>query len=181
MFVLPVPVSCLSTPSSSSLSPLYLPLPLISSSSLSHFLFLSLSFPLSLSLSPPPPHPIHQAAKCNPPIEEGDQVLYINGKSVAEQSHDNVIQMIRTSREQNPNEMVVIVKPRNLTRVIPSSESEAISQVADAGHVLRQSLTHLKESLSNSGILSLQFDVSQGRRGKREKGRIRVELEVEEN
>ena len=89
--------------------------------------------------------------------------------------------MIRTSREQNPNEMVVIVKPRNLTRVIPSSETEAISQVADAGHVLRQSLTHLKESLSNSGILSLQFDVSQGRRGKREKGRIRVELEVEEN
>lgn len=164
-----------------SLSP-YLPPPLFSSSSFPPFLFpLPTSFPPSHSSflsSPLPlpfiplstPLPTHQAARCNPPVEEGDQVLYINGKSVAEQSHDNVIKMIRTSREQNPNEMVVIVKPRNLTRVIPSSESEAISQVADAGHMLRQSLTHLKESLANNSILSLQFDVSQGRRRKKRGG-----------
>ena len=43
-----------------------------------------------------------QASLCNPPLEEGDQVLYICGKSVAEKTHDEIIGMIRASREEDP-------------------------------------------------------------------------------
>ena len=43
-----------------------------------------------------------QAALCNPPLEEGDQVLYICGKSVAEKTHEDIIKMIQASRDQDP-------------------------------------------------------------------------------
>ena len=42
-----------------------------------------------------------QAALCNPPLEEGDQVLYICGKSVAEKKHEEIIDMIQASRDQD--------------------------------------------------------------------------------
>jgi len=102
------------------------------------------------------------ASRSNPPIEEGDQVLHINGTSVTELTHDEVISMIRASGELNSSEMVVIVKPRNLTRVNPSTGSEALPKISDPGHMLRQSLTYLKESLASGSALSLQFDVSEG-------------------
>ena len=70
--------------------------------------------------------------------------------------------MIRNSGELNPSEMVVIVKPRNLTRVNPATGSEALPHIPDPGHMLRQSLTYLKESLASGSALSLQFDVSEG-------------------
>ena len=57
-----------------------------------------------------------QASKCNPPLEEGDQIIYINGKSVTESSHDDVILMIKASMESFPPELVLIVKPKDLTR-----------------------------------------------------------------
>lgn len=81
---------------------------------------------------------------------------------MTELTHDEVISMIRASGELNSSEMVVIVKPRNLTRVNPSTGSEALPKISDPGHMLRQSLTYLKESLASGSALSLQFDVSEG-------------------
>ena len=62
---------------------------------------------------PPSLPPSLQAAHCNPPLEEGDQVLYINGKSVGDRTHDQVILMLRAGSGE---ELVLIVKPRDLSR-----------------------------------------------------------------
>ena len=107
----------------------------------------------------------HQASRSNPPIEEGDQVLHINGTSVTELTHKEVMSMIRAIGELNSSEMAVIVKPQNLTRDNPSTGSEALPKISDPGQMLRQSLTYLKESLASGNALSLQFDVSKGVEG----------------
>ena len=121
------------------------------------------SFPSSV----PPSLPLlsHQASRSNPPIEEGDQVLHINGTSVTELTHKEVMSMIRAIGELNSSEMAVIVKPQNLTRDNPSTGSEALPKISDPGQMLRQSLTYLKESLASGNALSLQFDVSKGVEG----------------
>ncbi|XP_064402254.1 tyrosine-protein phosphatase non-receptor type 4-like [Halichondria panicea] len=94
---------------------------------------------------------------CNPPLEEGDQILYINGKTVTEQTHDRLITMIATSREQSSRELVLIVKPRNLNRINPAPASLSESKLDDPGYMLRESLTILKESLVNGRSL-LHYD-----------------------
>ena len=134
-----------------------------------------------------------QAALCNPPLEEGDQVLYICGKSVAEKTHEQVIGMIRSSREVDPrwtwlkspfththththnkcalahwmyslphtfSELILIVKPRDLSRINPTINKRSLPQISDPGHMLRESLTCLKEMFLSERAL-LHFDVSQ--------------------
>lgn len=56
-------------------------------------------------------------------------------------------------------ELVMIVKPRNLKRINPSLVSPP-PQVDDPGHMLRESLTTLKGSLTSTKGL-LHFDVSE--------------------
>ena len=58
-----------------------------------------------------------------------------------------------------PSELVMIVKPRNLQRVNPILRSSAPTMDNDPGHMLRESLTSLKVTLS-SGKGLLHFDVS---------------------
>ncbi len=55
-------------------------------------------------------------------------------------------------------ELVLIVKPRNLNRINPAPASPSVSKLNDPGHMLRESLTMLKESLVNGRSL-LHFDV----------------------
>ena len=128
------PLTCLpnhssssSSSPSSSPSSLLLPLPLPSSSSSSS----SPSSPLLLSHlpSPTPPSPpspllllllsLSQAEKSNPPLEEGDQLLYINSKPVTHCRHEEVIGMIRASHDQTPCDLILIVKPKDLSRTNP--------------------------------------------------------------
>ena len=52
----------------------------------------------------------------------------------------------------------MIVKPRNLNRINPAPQSSPV-KLDDPGHMLRESLTTLKESLSSTKEL-LHFDVS---------------------
>lgn len=101
--------------------------------------------------------PDSPAVVCNPPVEEGDQVLYINGKSVADRTHEQVIMMIKASQETTPSELVLIIKPRDLSRVNPMVRAQASPQAADPGHMLRESLTHLKETIATGKAL-LHFD-----------------------
>ena len=73
----------------------------------------------TLSLTPPSPFPSLQAEKSNPPLEEGDQLLYINSKPVSHARHEEVITMIRASRDKTPMELILIVKPKDLSRTNP--------------------------------------------------------------
>jgi tyrosine-protein phosphatase non-receptor type 4 len=63
--------------------------------------------------------PQSPAEKSNPPLEEGDQLLYINSRPVSHCRHEEVIDMIRASRERTPCELILIVKPKDLSRTNP--------------------------------------------------------------
>lgn len=51
------------------------------------------------------------ADKCYPKLSEGDQVIYINGIDISLMSHDTVVDLIRTARDNPPGELILTVKP----------------------------------------------------------------------
>ena len=53
---------------------------------------------------------------CIPRLNEGDQVLYINGRDVSTHSHEQVVMFIRASRETHSGELVLIVRPNGKKR-----------------------------------------------------------------
>lgn len=52
-----------------------------------------------------------QADLCVPRLNEGDQVVLINGRDVAGHTHDQVVLLIRASCETHPGELVLLVRP----------------------------------------------------------------------
>lgn len=51
------------------------------------------------------------ADKSDPRVCVGDQVIMINGQNVKGLSHDQVVNLIRDSREYNGGELVLTIKP----------------------------------------------------------------------
>ena len=48
---------------------------------------------------------------CIPRLNEGDQVLFINGRDVSQHTHEQVVMFIRASRETHSGELVLVVRP----------------------------------------------------------------------
>ncbi|XP_071446930.1 tyrosine-protein phosphatase non-receptor type 4 isoform X1 [Hetaerina americana] len=51
------------------------------------------------------------ADKCYPRLNEGDQVLFISGHDVAGMTHEQVVNLIRSSRDTPPGELALTVRP----------------------------------------------------------------------
>ncbi|TRY74737.1 hypothetical protein TCAL_07031 [Tigriopus californicus] len=51
-----------------------------------------------------------QADKCFPKLNEGDQVVFINGREVSGHTHEQVVNFIRASREPHSGELILAVK-----------------------------------------------------------------------
>ena len=104
-----------------------------------------------------------KASHSNPPLQEGDQIIYINGKSVCDCTHDEVILMIRQPTLcRPPGPLTLVIKPCDLNRVNPIirvEDTDILGTTADPGLQLRRSLTELKESLLTKKLLP-EFDVS---------------------
>jgi hypothetical protein len=52
-----------------------------------------------------------QADLCVPRLNEGDQVVLINGRDIAEHTHDQVVLFIKASCERHSGELVLLVRP----------------------------------------------------------------------
>ncbi|VDN50682.1 unnamed protein product [Dracunculus medinensis] len=104
------------------------------------------------------------ADKCNPRLNEGDQVLFINRLDVSHLSHDHVVRFIRSLKEANNGELVLTVRP-NVYRCgediseydqhVP--ESQHVADSVSCSDILEQSLILLKEALASGQIVS-QFE-----------------------
>ncbi|XP_026471703.1 LOW QUALITY PROTEIN: tyrosine-protein phosphatase non-receptor type 4-like [Ctenocephalides felis] len=57
------------------------------------------------------------AYRCTPKLNEGDQVIKINGRDVSKIPHEEVVSLIRSSRESKTGELVLTVKPNILVNV----------------------------------------------------------------
>ncbi|VDK19662.1 unnamed protein product [Anisakis simplex] len=106
------------------------------------------------------------ADRCNPRLNEGDQVLMINGVDVTSMAHDQVVRFIRSVRETIKAELVLTIRP-NVYRcgdeieepdVICVPETPHVSSSVPRSDLLSQSLLLLKESLVSGKVIS-QFDV----------------------
>ncbi|XP_078655765.1 tyrosine-protein phosphatase non-receptor type 4-like isoform X14 [Branchiostoma floridae x Branchiostoma belcheri] len=55
--------------------------------------------------------PSTPADKCVPRLNEGDQVLLINGRDVSQHTHEQVVMFIRSTRESHTGELELTVRP----------------------------------------------------------------------
>lgn len=66
-----------------------------------------------------------QADLCVPRLNEGDQVVLINGRDISEHTHDQVVMFIRASCESHSGELILLVRPNGEHRAQTSVLSQS--------------------------------------------------------
>ncbi|XP_076797146.1 tyrosine-protein phosphatase non-receptor type 4 isoform X2 [Arvicanthis niloticus] len=105
---------------------------------------------------------------CVPRLNEGDQVVLINGRDIAEHTHDQVVLFIKASCEKHSGELVLLVRPNAVYDVVEEKlesepdfqyipEKAPLDGVHHDDHSLRESMIELAEGLI-TGIVLAQFD-----------------------
>merc|ERR1719394_1854452 len=108
------------------------------------------------------------ADKCVPRLNEGDQVVMINGRDVASMTHDQVVNFIRAAREPHSGQLVLSVRQNvylgeeveePMFQYVPEKAlSPSITGlITGQSTPLQQSMLLLEESLE-SGAISGQFE-----------------------
>uniref|UniRef100_A0A3Q3JPQ7 Tyrosine-protein phosphatase n=1 Tax=Monopterus albus TaxID=43700 RepID=A0A3Q3JPQ7_MONAL len=105
---------------------------------------------------------------CVPRLNEGDQVVLINGRDISDHTHDQVVMFIKASCESHSGELILLVRPNAIYDVveekvdlepdfqyIPEKSPQDPTQLDQ--HALRDSMVTLKDTLS-SGAMLAQFD-----------------------
>uniref|UniRef100_A0A8B9CWK9 Protein tyrosine phosphatase non-receptor type 4 n=1 Tax=Anser brachyrhynchus TaxID=132585 RepID=A0A8B9CWK9_9AVES len=88
---------------------------------------------------------------CVPRLNEGDQVVLINGRDIAEHTHDQVVMFIKASCERHSGELVLLPD----FQYIP--EKSPLDGVHQDDNALRESMIQLAEGLITGTVLA-QFD-----------------------
>ncbi|KAK2151211.1 hypothetical protein LSH36_372g03009 [Paralvinella palmiformis] len=104
---------------------------------------------------------------CIPRLNEGDQVLYINGRDVSQHTHEQVVMFIKASRETHSGELVLIVRPNAVYIGEDTPDEPDFQYIPDTHHItttlppggdpLAASLLLLEESLQSGAALA-QFE-----------------------
>nr|KAF6497295.1 protein tyrosine phosphatase non-receptor type 4 [Rousettus aegyptiacus] len=108
------------------------------------------------------------ADNCVPRLNEGDQVVLINGRDIAEHTHDQVVLFIKASCERHSGELVLLVRPNAVYDVVEEKlenepdfqyipEKAPLDSVHQDDHSLRESMIQLAEGLITGTVLT-QFD-----------------------
>ncbi|XP_049745109.1 tyrosine-protein phosphatase non-receptor type 4 isoform X8 [Elephas maximus indicus] len=105
---------------------------------------------------------------CVPRLNEGDQVVLINGRDIAEHTHDQVVMFIKASCERHSGELVLLVRPNAVYDVVEEKlenepdfqyipEKAPVDSVHQDDHSLRESMIQLADGLITGTVLT-QFD-----------------------
>ncbi|XP_071592927.1 tyrosine-protein phosphatase non-receptor type 3 isoform X6 [Heliangelus exortis] len=108
------------------------------------------------------------ADKCIPKLNEGDQIVLINGRDISEHTHDQVVMFIKASRESHTRELALLVRRKVVKQFVePKSEDEADSHNLPeslipicseyGGDTLEESMEQLRKGLE-SGTVLIQFE-----------------------
>ncbi|NXO47766.1 PTN3 phosphatase, partial [Aramus guarauna] len=108
------------------------------------------------------------ADKCIPKLNEGDQIVLINGRDISEHTHDQVVMFIKASRESHTRELALLVRRKVVKQFVePKSEDEADSHNLPesiipicsqyGGDTLEESMEQLRKGLE-SGTILIQFE-----------------------
>ncbi|KAF5917713.1 hypothetical protein HPG69_013550 [Diceros bicornis minor] len=107
-------------------------------------------------------NPESPADTCIPKLNEGDQIVLINGRDISEHTHDQVVMFIKASRESHTRELALVIRRKDeLNQLFP----EAIFPVCPEGaDTLEGSMEQLKKGLE-SGTVLIQFEVVSSHEG----------------
>lgn len=102
---------------------------------------------------------------CIPRLNEGDQVLFINGRDVSQHTHEQVVMFIKASRETHSGELVLIIRPNVYVSedsteepdLMYIPETHQITSTMSGANTLQASMMLLQESLE-SGAAMAQFE-----------------------
>ncbi|KAG2459381.1 tyrosine-protein phosphatase non-receptor type 4 isoform X1 [Polypterus senegalus] len=105
---------------------------------------------------------------CVPRLNEGDQVVLINGRDISEHTHDQVVMFIKASCESHSGELLLLVRPNAIYDVVEEKmenepdfeyipEKCSVEGIHLDDDALRESMLQLKEGL-NTGTILAQFD-----------------------
>lgn len=105
---------------------------------------------------------------CVPRLNEGDQVVLINGRDISEHTHDQVVMFIKASCERHSGELVLLVRPNAVYDIVEERmenepdfqyipEKTPRDSIHSEDDALRESMIQLAEGLLNGTILA-QFD-----------------------
>ncbi|XP_048038717.1 tyrosine-protein phosphatase non-receptor type 4b isoform X1 [Megalobrama amblycephala] len=110
------------------------------------------------------------ADMCMPRLNEGDQVVLINGRDISEHTHDDVVMIIKASCEDQSGELILLVRPNAIYDVDEEQEkldlepdfqyipeTSGLEQSHSEADSLRSSIQLLKDGLSSGTVLA-QFD-----------------------
>eukprot|EP00075_Anas_platyrhynchos_P018350 XP_027307603.1 tyrosine-protein phosphatase non-receptor type 3 isoform X2 [Anas platyrhynchos] len=107
------------------------------------------------------------ADKCIPKLNEGDQIVLINGRDISEHTHDQVVMFIKASRESHTRELALLVRRKVVKQFVePKSEDEVDSQnlpdsllpiCSEYADTLEESMEQLRKGLE-SGTVLIQFE-----------------------
>ena len=107
------------------------------------------------------------ADRSNPKIAEGDQVLMINGHDVSSLKHDQVVNLIRNSREYRGGELCLTIKPNALVdyqggleplyQYVPENGANPSIFLGAGDDAFTQSLMLLSDGIA-SGSLMTQYE-----------------------
>ncbi|MGH0144268.1 UNVERIFIED_CONTAM: hypothetical protein FKN15_002524 [Acipenser sinensis] len=105
---------------------------------------------------------------CVPRLNEGDQVVLINGRDISEHTHDQVVMFIKASCESHSGELILLVRPNAMYEVVEEKlenepdfqyipEKSPLDGALLHDNALRESMLQLREGLSSGTVLP-QFD-----------------------
>ncbi|NP_001138840.1 tyrosine-protein phosphatase non-receptor type 3 isoform 2 [Homo sapiens] len=111
-------------------------------------------------------NPESPADTCIPKLNEGDQIVLINGRDISEHTHDQVVMFIKASRESHSRELALVIRRRAVRSFADFKSEDELNQLfpeaifpmcPEGGDTLEGSMAQLKKGLE-SGTVLIQFE-----------------------
>ncbi|KAM4850770.1 tyrosine-protein phosphatase non-receptor type 3 isoform X2 [Urocitellus parryii] len=111
-------------------------------------------------------NPESPADTCIPKLNEGDQIVLINGRDISEHTHDQVVMFIKASRESHSRELALVIRRKAVHSFTEIKSEDELNQLfpepifpmcPEGGDTLEGSMELLKKGLE-SGTVLIQFE-----------------------
>uniref|UniRef100_A0A9L0S6B8 Band 4.1-like protein 5 n=1 Tax=Equus caballus TaxID=9796 RepID=A0A9L0S6B8_HORSE len=111
-------------------------------------------------------NPESPADTCIPKLNEGDQIVLINGRDISEHTHDQVVMFIKASRESHTRELALVIRRKAVHSFADIKSEDELNELfpeaifpvcPEGGDTLEGSMEQLKKGLE-SGTVLIQFE-----------------------
>ncbi|XP_058379729.1 tyrosine-protein phosphatase non-receptor type 3 isoform X3 [Diceros bicornis minor] len=111
-------------------------------------------------------NPESPADTCIPKLNEGDQIVLINGRDISEHTHDQVVMFIKASRESHTRELALVIRRKAVHSFADIKSEDELNQLfpeaifpvcPEGADTLEGSMEQLKKGLE-SGTVLIQFE-----------------------